>query len=169
VDVDAPAVSVAISALGPRGKDVVGAGLNATRAYTYSPIESAHSIGLMDRKLVLPMGETSAAGGDEVLEAGPDPEEDRTYPLFIMWLAPRNGTQRVTHRLRGRVRVVVRIEQRDPVCLCRPGDQVRECPGAVHVPGVTAQDKAFTQLRSPFEPAIRRQHLEERVQGDEWS
>jgi hypothetical protein len=57
LDIDAPAVSVDISALRARGNDVVSAGMIATWAYTYSSIDSARSIGAMDRKLVLPMDE----------------------------------------------------------------------------------------------------------------
>jgi hypothetical protein len=48
---------VDISALRARGNDVVSAGMIATWAYTYSAIDSARSIGLMDRSLVLPMDE----------------------------------------------------------------------------------------------------------------
>ncbi len=57
LDPAAPAVSVDISALRARGNDVVSAGMIATWAYTYSSIDSARAIGLMDRKLVLPMDE----------------------------------------------------------------------------------------------------------------
>lgn len=57
LDIHAPAVSVDISALRARGNDVVSAGMIATWAYTYSSIDSARSIGMMDRKLVLPMDE----------------------------------------------------------------------------------------------------------------
>ncbi|MGW3200038.1 ATP-binding protein [Streptomyces sp. NPDC001118] len=57
LDINAPAVSVDISGLRARGNDVVSAGMIATWAYTYSAIDSARSIGLMDRKLVLPMDE----------------------------------------------------------------------------------------------------------------
>ncbi|MFJ4007992.1 ATP-binding protein [Streptomyces sp. NPDC090023] len=57
LDIAAPAVSVDISALRARGNDVVSAGMIATWAYTYSSIDSARSIGLMDRELVLPMDE----------------------------------------------------------------------------------------------------------------
>lgn len=57
LDISAPAVSVDISALRARGNDVVSAGMIATWAYTYSAIDSARSLGLMDRKLVLPMDE----------------------------------------------------------------------------------------------------------------
>ncbi|MEU4038654.1 ATP-binding protein [Streptomyces collinus] len=57
LDISAPAVSVDISALRARGNDVVSAGMIATWAYTYSAIDSARSIGLMDRRLVLPMDE----------------------------------------------------------------------------------------------------------------
>ncbi|GHI04641.1 ATP-binding protein [Streptomyces cellostaticus] len=57
LDISAPAVSVDISPLRARGNDVVSAGMIATWAYTYSSIDSARSIGLMDRKLVLPMDE----------------------------------------------------------------------------------------------------------------
>lgn len=57
LDISAPAVSVDISALRARGNDVVSAGMIATWAYTYSAIDSARSIGLMDRSLVLPMDE----------------------------------------------------------------------------------------------------------------
>ncbi|MEU6059080.1 ATP-binding protein [Streptomyces sp. NPDC047097] len=57
LDVDAPAVSVDISALRARGNDVVSAGMIATWAYTYSSIDSARSIGMTDRRLVLPMDE----------------------------------------------------------------------------------------------------------------
>ncbi|MFJ2589679.1 ATP-binding protein [Streptomyces sp. NPDC087538] len=54
---DAPAVSVDISGLRARGNDVLSAGMIATWAYTYNSIDSARSIGLLDRKLVLPMDE----------------------------------------------------------------------------------------------------------------
>ncbi|POX58831.1 ATP-binding protein [Streptomyces sp. Ru62] len=57
LDIAAPAVSVDISALRARGNDVLSAGMIATWAYTYSSIDSARSIGLLDRKLVLPMDE----------------------------------------------------------------------------------------------------------------
>ncbi|GAA2964814.1 ATP-binding protein [Kitasatospora cinereorecta] len=57
LDIAAPAVSVDISALRARGADVVSAGMIATWAYTYSSIDSARSIGMMDRSLVLPMDE----------------------------------------------------------------------------------------------------------------
>ncbi|MEU9535819.1 ATP-binding protein [Streptomyces sp. NPDC048213] len=57
LDISAPAVSVDISALRARGNDVVSAGMIATWAYTYSAIDSARSIGMMDRSLVLPMDE----------------------------------------------------------------------------------------------------------------
>jgi hypothetical protein len=57
LDISAPAVSVDISSLRARGNDVVSAGMIAVWAYTYSAIDSARSIGLMDRKLVVPMDE----------------------------------------------------------------------------------------------------------------
>ncbi|MFJ8335387.1 ATP-binding protein [Streptomyces sp. NPDC094437] len=57
LDFEAPAVSVDISALRARGNDVVSAGMIATWAYTYSAIDSARSLGLMNRSLVLPMDE----------------------------------------------------------------------------------------------------------------
>ncbi|MFE7070456.1 hypothetical protein ACFU96_10255 [Streptomyces sp. NPDC057620] len=57
LDIAAPAVSVDISARRARGNDVVSAGMIATWACTYSAIDSARSIGLMDRSLVLPMDE----------------------------------------------------------------------------------------------------------------
>ncbi|KPC92244.1 ATP-binding protein, partial [Streptomyces sp. NRRL F-6602] len=57
LDLEAPAVSVDISALRARGNDVVSAGMIATWAYAYSSVDSARSVGMMDRKLVLPMDE----------------------------------------------------------------------------------------------------------------
>ncbi|HEY9372286.1 ATP-binding protein [Streptomyces sp.] len=57
LDLDAPAVSVDISGLRARGNDVISAGMIATWAYAYSSIDSARSIGMMNRKLVLPMDE----------------------------------------------------------------------------------------------------------------
>ncbi|MFF2546651.1 ATP-binding protein [Kitasatospora sp. NPDC058063] len=66
VDLTAPAVSVDISALRARGNDVVSAGMIASWAYTYSSIDSARSLGLLHRKLVLPMDEMWRA-----LRAGP--------------------------------------------------------------------------------------------------
>ncbi|MFI9155678.1 ATP-binding protein [Streptomyces sp. NPDC053367] len=57
LDLHAPAVSVDISALRARGNDVISAGMIATWSYTYSSVDSARSIGMMDRKLVLPMDE----------------------------------------------------------------------------------------------------------------
>ncbi|MDX2601939.1 ATP-binding protein [Streptomyces caniscabiei] len=57
LDLHAPAVSVDISGLRARGNDVISAGMIATWAYAYSSIDSARSIGLMNRKLVLPMDE----------------------------------------------------------------------------------------------------------------
>ncbi|MFE4514611.1 ATP-binding protein [Kitasatospora sp. NPDC056783] len=66
VDLAAPSVSVDISALRARGNDVVSAGMIASWAYTYSSIDSARSLGLLRRKLVLPMDEMWRA-----LRAGP--------------------------------------------------------------------------------------------------
>ncbi|MFE9387082.1 ATP-binding protein [Streptomyces sp. NPDC007025] len=57
LDLNVPAVSVDISGLRARGNDVISAGMIATWAYAYSSIDSARSIGLMSRKLVLPMDE----------------------------------------------------------------------------------------------------------------
>ncbi|MFH8410402.1 ATP-binding protein [Streptomyces sp. NPDC018019] len=57
LDLHAPAVSVDISGLRARGNDVISAGMIATWAYAYSSVDSARSIGLMNRKLVLPMDE----------------------------------------------------------------------------------------------------------------
>jgi hypothetical protein len=57
LDLNAPAVSVDISALRARGNDVLSAGMIATWAYAYSSIDSARSIGMMKRKLVMPMDE----------------------------------------------------------------------------------------------------------------
>lgn len=57
LNLDAPAVSVDISALRARGTDVVSAGMIATWSYAYSAIDSARSIGLMARSLVVPMDE----------------------------------------------------------------------------------------------------------------
>ncbi|WP_242588159.1 ATP-binding protein [Streptomyces albidoflavus] len=57
LDLEAPAVSVDISALRARGNDVVSAGMIATWAYAYSSVDSARSVGMMNRKLVLPMDE----------------------------------------------------------------------------------------------------------------
>ncbi|MFD7753270.1 ATP-binding protein [Streptomyces sp. NPDC059757] len=57
LDLHAPAVSVDISGLRARGNDVISAGMIATWAYAYSSIDSARSIGMMNRKLVLPMDE----------------------------------------------------------------------------------------------------------------
>lgn len=57
LDLAAPAVSVDISGLRARGNDVISAGMIATWAYAYSSIDSARSIGMMRRKLVLPMDE----------------------------------------------------------------------------------------------------------------
>ncbi|MFJ5588307.1 ATP-binding protein [Streptomyces noursei] len=66
LDLSAPAVSVDLSGLRARGTDVVSAGMIATWAYAYSAIDSARSIGLVNRKLVLPMDEMWRA-----LRAGP--------------------------------------------------------------------------------------------------
>jgi hypothetical protein len=57
LDLGAPAVSVDISGLRARGNDVISAGMIATWAYAYSSIDSARSLGMMKRKLVLPMDE----------------------------------------------------------------------------------------------------------------
>ncbi|MEU8828853.1 ATP-binding protein [Streptomyces sp. NPDC048636] len=57
LDLDAPAVCVDISGLRARGNDVISAGMIATWAYAYSSVDSARSIGMMSRKLVLPMDE----------------------------------------------------------------------------------------------------------------
>ncbi|MET9399315.1 ATP-binding protein [Kitasatospora sp. NPDC002965] len=57
LDLNSQAVSVDISSLRARGNAVVSAGMIATWAYAYSSIDSARSIGLLDRKLVLPMDE----------------------------------------------------------------------------------------------------------------
>ncbi|MET8540251.1 ATP-binding protein [Kitasatospora sp. NPDC004799] len=57
VDLDTPAVSVDIDALRARGRDVVSAGMIASWAYTYQTIDSARSLGMIRRRLVLPMDE----------------------------------------------------------------------------------------------------------------
>ncbi|MGW0188111.1 ATP-binding protein [Streptomyces sp. NPDC003362] len=57
LNLNAPAVSVDISALRARGTDVLSAGMIATWAYAYSAIDSARSIGMMNASLVLPMDE----------------------------------------------------------------------------------------------------------------
>ncbi|MFE4973354.1 ATP-binding protein [Kitasatospora sp. NPDC056651] len=57
IDLNAPAVSVDIDALRARGRDVVSAGMIASWAYTYSTIDSARSLGVIRRRLVLPMDE----------------------------------------------------------------------------------------------------------------
>ncbi|MEW1926416.1 ATP-binding protein [Streptomyces sp. NPDC088360] len=57
IDLNAPAVSVDISALRARGNDVISAGMIATWAYTYAAVDSARSIGMIKRSLVLPMDE----------------------------------------------------------------------------------------------------------------
>ncbi|MFF3256461.1 ATP-binding protein [Actinacidiphila glaucinigra] len=57
LDLHAPAVSVDLSGLRARGNDVISAGMIATWAYAYSSIDSARSIGMMTRSLVLPMDE----------------------------------------------------------------------------------------------------------------
>ncbi|APY87579.1 ATP-binding protein [Streptomyces alfalfae] len=57
IDLNAPAVSVDISALRSRGNDVISAGMIATWAYTYAAVDTARTIGVMNRRLVLPMDE----------------------------------------------------------------------------------------------------------------
>ncbi|MFE4357465.1 ATP-binding protein [Kitasatospora sp. NPDC056800] len=57
LDLDAPSVSVDIDALRARGRDVVSAGMIASWAYTYNTIDSARSLGVIRRRLVLPMDE----------------------------------------------------------------------------------------------------------------
>lgn len=57
LNVDAPAVSVDISGLRARGNDIISAGMIATWGYAYSAVDSARSLGMMNRKLVLPMDE----------------------------------------------------------------------------------------------------------------
>jgi hypothetical protein len=66
VDLDAPALSVDLSSLVTAGNDVQAAGLLATWAYSYSAIDSARAVGMMDRPLVLPLDEMWRA-----LRAGP--------------------------------------------------------------------------------------------------
>ncbi|WP_234327056.1 ATP-binding protein [Streptomyces sp. NRRL WC-3742] len=66
LDLHAPAVSVDISALRARGNDVVSAGMIASWAYTYNTIDSARSLDVVRRRLVLPMDEMWRA-----LRAGP--------------------------------------------------------------------------------------------------
>lgn len=57
LDISAPAVSVDLSGLRARGADVVSAGMIATWAHTYAALDSARSIGMLERSLVLPMDE----------------------------------------------------------------------------------------------------------------
>ncbi|GAA2105636.1 ATPase [Streptomyces albiaxialis] len=66
LDLDAPALSVDLSSLLTADDDVIAAGLLATWAYSYTSIDSARAIGMMDRPLVLPLDEMWQA-----LRAGP--------------------------------------------------------------------------------------------------
>jgi hypothetical protein len=66
LDLDAPAVSVDLSAILTAGDNVVAAGLLATWAYSYSAVDTARAFGLARRPVVLPLDELWRA-----LRAGP--------------------------------------------------------------------------------------------------
>uniref|UniRef100_UPI003F4912B1 ATP-binding protein n=1 Tax=unclassified Streptomyces TaxID=2593676 RepID=UPI003F4912B1 len=66
LDLSAPAVSVDLSSLLTAGNQVMATGLLATWSYSYSAIDSARALGLVDRPLVLPLDEMWRA-----LRAGP--------------------------------------------------------------------------------------------------
>ncbi|MGK5631301.1 ATP-binding protein [Streptomyces sp. URMC 123] len=107
VDLEAPALSVDLSALLTAGNNVVAAGLLATWAYSYSAIDSARALGMMNRPLVLPLDE--------------------------MWRALRAGAGMVDamdamtrlNRSKGEVTIFVTHSLRDPESLPTPEDRAK--------------------------------------------
>lgn len=107
VNLEAPALSVDLSALLTSGNNVVAAGLLATWAYAYSSIDSARALGMMDKPLVLPLDE--------------------------MWRALRAGAGMVDamdamtrlNRSKGEVTIFVTHSLRDPESLPTPEDRAK--------------------------------------------
>ena len=107
LDLDAPALSVDLSALLTAGDDVVSAGLLATWSYAYSAIDSARAVGLMDSPLVLPLDEMWRA-----LRAGPGMVA-AFDAMTRLNRAKREVTLMITHSLR------------DPESLPTPEDRAK--------------------------------------------
>lgn len=107
LDLDAPAVSVDLSALLTAGDQVVASGLLATWSYAYGAIDSARALGMMDRPLVLPLDEMWRA-----LRAGPGMVE------------AMDGMTRL-NRSKGEVTIFVTHSLRDPESLPTPEDRAK--------------------------------------------
>jgi hypothetical protein len=107
LDLDAPALSVDLSALLTAGDTVVSAGLLATWAYAYSAIDSARAVGLMDRPLVIPLDEMWRA-----LRAGPG------------MVSAFDAMTRL-NRAKGEVTILITHSLRDPESLPTPEDRAK--------------------------------------------
>lgn len=107
LDLDAPALSVDLSALLTAGDRVVSAGLLATWAYAYSAIDSARAVGMMDQPLVLPLDEMWRA-----LRAGPG------------MVSAFDAMTRL-NRAKGEVTIFVTHSLRDPESLPTPEDRAK--------------------------------------------
>ncbi|MFP8906174.1 ATP-binding protein [Streptomyces atacamensis] len=107
VDLDAPALSVDLSALLTAGDQVVASGLLATWAYSYSAIDSARALGMMNRPLVLPLDEMWRA-----LRAGPGMVEAMDSMTRL-------------NRSKGEVTIFVTHSLRDPESLPTPEDRAK--------------------------------------------
>ncbi len=107
LDLDAPALSVDLSALLTAGDHVVAAGLLSTWSYAYSSIDSARALGMMDQKLVLPLDEMWRA-----LRAGPG------------MVDAMDGMTRL-NRSKGEVTMFITHSLRDPESLPTPEDRAK--------------------------------------------
>ncbi len=107
LNLDAPAVSVDLSALLTAGDQVVASGLLATWSYAYSSIDSARALGLMDRPLVLPLDEMWRA-----LRAGPG-------------MVDAMDSMTRLNRSKGEVTIFVTHSLRDPESLPTPEDRAK--------------------------------------------
>jgi hypothetical protein len=94
LDLDAPAMSVDLSALLTAGDPVVAAGLLSTWAYAYTALDSARALGAMTDQLVIPLDEMWRA-----LRAGPG-MVDAMDAMTRLNRAKNEVTIMVTHSLR---------------------------------------------------------------------
>ncbi|MGX9891169.1 ATP-binding protein [Streptomyces sp. NPDC002276] len=107
LDLDAPAVSVDLSAILTAGDQVVASGLLATWSFAYGAIDSARALGMMNRPAVLVLDEMWRA-----LRAGPG------------MVDAMDGMTRL-NRSKGEVTLLITHSLRDPESLPTPEDRAK--------------------------------------------
>ncbi|MGW2255128.1 ATP-binding protein [Kitasatospora sp. NPDC001660] len=107
LDLEAPALSVDLSALLTTGDHVVAAGLLSTWSYAYGAIDSARALGMMGQKLVIPLDEMWRA-----LRAGPG-------------MVDAMDAMTRLNRSKGEVTMFITHSLRDPESLPTPEDRAK--------------------------------------------